>query len=147
MKQLMIRLLNMVVIIGALCVYQNYANVRAAAVSAYEAEVEAARKLQAEYDAMLAESEENSMKDGVYTGTGTGFGGEILVEVEVKDHRIAGIEILSAEGEDSAYFSQAKTLLDEILLSQDTDIDTVSGATFSSRGILDAVADALEEGQ
>ncbi len=137
----------MFLIIGALCVYQNYANVRAEAVSAYEAEEEAARKLQAEYDAMLAQSEENSRKDGVFTGKGNGFGGEIEVEVKGKDHQITEIEILSAEGEDSAYLSQAKTVLDKIILSQNINVDTVSGATFSSTGILDAVADALEEGQ
>lgn len=36
------------------------------------------------------------------------------------------------------------TLLEDIPLYQSVDLDTVSGATFSSNGILDAAADALE---
>lgn len=147
MKQLMVRMMNLVLIVGALCIYQNHANVRADEVAAYEAQVAEANQLQAEYDAMLAQAEDSGLQDGVYAGTGSGFGGDIVIEVTVSNHQIVKIEILSAEGEDSAYLSQAKSLIDEILLSQNVDVDTVSGATFSSRGILDAVANALEEQQ
>ena len=47
------------------------------------------------------------------------------------------------QGEDSAYLSQAESVIDSILSAQSTDVDTVSGATFSSTGILNAVDDAL----
>ena len=43
----------------------------------------------------------------------------------------------------SAYLSQAESVIDSILSAQSTDVDTVSGATFSSTGILNAVDDAL----
>ena len=52
-------------------------------------------------------------------------------------------DLLSAPGEDSAYLSQAESVIDSILSAQSTDVDTVSGATFSSTGILNAVDEAL----
>ena len=49
----------------------------------------------------------------------------------------------SASGEDSAYLSQAEGVINSIISAQSTDVDTVSGATFSSTGIINAVNDAL----
>lgn len=63
---------------------------------------------------------------------------EAVEETEEKDEEPAAV------GEDNAYLSQAVTLLEDIPLYQSVDLDTVSGATFSSNGILDAAADALE---
>ena len=74
-------------------------------------------------------------KDGTYIGDGQGFGGNI--------HTLTDIQVVSAEKEDSAYLSQGKAVIDRILEAQSTDVDTVSGATFSSTGILMAVEDAL----
>ncbi len=83
--------------------------------------------------------------DGIWEGTGVGFGGDIRVSVTVKDGKIISVEILSAESEDPAYFEMAKVLPDNIIKEQSTEIDTVSGATYSSNGILDAAADALSK--
>ncbi len=48
--------------------------------------------------------------------------------------------------DDEQYFSRAKnTIISEILSAQSVDVDTVSGATYSSNGILEAVADALNQ--
>ena len=82
-------------------------------------------------------------KDGTYEGTGMGFGGEITVSVTVADGKVAEITVLSADGEDPAYYDQALAVLDEIVSAQSADVDTVSGATFSSTGLIDAAADAL----
>lgn len=118
----------------------------------YEGQMEA--RLLSSVDAGEAESgEKNSagkkksgqteLEDGVYTGTGTGFGGQIKVSVTIKDKKITGIEILSAPGEDSSFLAKAKGVIDRILEAQTADVDTVSGATYSSRGILAAVKNAL----
>lgn len=88
-------------------------------------------------------SEENYYKDGDYTGSGQGFGGTIEVQVTLKNDEITAIQVTSASGEDSAYLSQAEAVIDSIISAQSTDVDTVSGATFSSTGILNAVDDAL----
>ena len=82
-------------------------------------------------------------KDGTYTGDGEGFGGNIQVQITIADDTLTDIQVVSAEKEDSAYLSQGKAVIDRILEAQSTDVDTVSGATFSSTGILMAVEDAL----
>ena len=84
-------------------------------------------------------------KDGTYTGAAQGFGGVIRVSVTVDENEITEIEVLSSEGEDAAYFSQAETLNAKILQKQNTDLDAVTGATLSSIGLLDAVDAALEQ--
>ena len=86
-------------------------------------------------------------EDGVFEGQGVGFGGEIAVTVTVDGGRIAAVDVLSADGEDPAYFAEAEGVTDRILAEQSMEVDTVSGATFSSRGILEAVRNALETGK
>ena len=87
--------------------------------------------------------EENAYKDGTYTGSGQGFGGAIEVQVTLENDSITDIQVTSAPGEDSAYLSQAEGVINSIISAQSTDVDTVSGATFSSTGIINAVNDAL----
>lgn len=81
--------------------------------------------------------------DGVYTGTGTGFRGEMSVEVTVKSEQITKIEVTKTT-DDAKWFDRAySTIASEIISSQKADVDTVSGATYSSMGIKEAVANAL----
>ena len=94
-----------------------------------------------------AEDEEQAkgsfdLEDGVYQGTGTGYRGDITVAVKIKDKQIASIEILSAS-DDEPFFGRAKGLIDQIIKKQSTKVDTVSGATYSSKGIISAVKNAL----
>lgn len=94
-----------------------------------------------------AEDEEQAkgsfdLEDGVYQGTGTGHRGDITVAVKIKDKQIASIEILSAS-DDEPFFGRAKGLIDQIIKKQSTKVDTVSGATYSSKGIISAVKNAL----
>jgi len=93
-------------------------------------------------DTATADSD-NVYKDGTYTGEAEGYGGTIQVEVTLTGDEITSINVVSAPGEDSAYLSQAESVIDSILSAQSTDVDTVSGATFSSTGILNAVDAAL----
>ena len=74
---------------------------------------------------------------------GQGFGGTIQVEVTLENDTITDIQVVSAPGEDSAYLSQGEGVISTILAAQSTDVDTISGATFSSTGIINAVNDAL----
>lgn len=89
------------------------------------------------------ESEDLVYKNGTYTGDGQGFGGNIQVQVTLEDDTITDIQVVSAPGEDSAYLSQGQGVISTILAAQSTDVDTISGATFSSTGIINAVNDAL----
>lgn len=81
--------------------------------------------------------------DGTYTGQGQGFKSTITVEVVVEDGKITAINILG-QGEtpflsDAAFDAVPKA----IIAAQSTDVDTVTGATGTSKGIIAAVKDAL----
>lgn len=82
------------------------------------------------------------LTDGVYKGTGTGYAGDITVAVQIKDKQIVAIDILSSS-DDVAFFKRAQAVIDKIIEGQTLDVDTVSGATYSSRGIISAVKNAL----
>lgn len=87
--------------------------------------------------------ENNGFTDGVYTGTGTGYRGETEVSVTVSGGKITDITVLSYR-DDERFFRQAQnTIISDILASQSTNVQTVSGATYSSQGIIEAVSDAL----
>lgn len=83
------------------------------------------------------------LEDGVYYGTGTGFAGNIKVAVTIKDKTITEIEIVSVEGDDETFFNRAKGVIDRIIEAQSLEVDAVSGATYSSNGIINAVKNAL----
>lgn len=90
-----------------------------------------------------SDDSENVYKDGTYTGSAQGFGGTITVQVTLASDEITDIQVTSAPGEDSAYLSQGEGVISSIISAQSTDVDTVSGATFSFTGIINAVVDAL----
>ena len=82
------------------------------------------------------------LADGFYKGSGTGFAGTVSVSVEIKDKSIVAINILSTQ-DDEAFFNRAKGVIDKIIAGQILDVDVVSGATYSSNGIISAVKNAL----
>ena len=89
--------------------------------------------------------ESGSWKDGTYTGSGKGFGGNISVKVTVKDGKIKSIDVTSASGETASYFSKAKGIIPKMISGQTTNVDVASGATYSSNGIIKAVRNALSK--
>lgn len=87
--------------------------------------------------------EKGNYKDGVYTGVGEGFRGTTEVQVTVENGYIADITILSFKDDQEFFYKAQSAVINAILTEQTTDVSTVSGATFSSNSIMDAVADAL----
>lgn len=79
-----------------------------------------------------AATPESKWKDGVYQGEGSGFAGSILVEVTIENGAIANIEVVDYGNNDEAYVNMAVGVIDEMLETQSSEVDTVSGATFSS---------------
>ena len=75
---------------------------------------------------------------------GTGNAG-YEADVFVKDGKIEAVEVTSAEKEDSAYLAMAEDIIPKIIEAQSVEVDTISGATFSSTGIKDATEQALEQ--
>ena len=83
------------------------------------------------------------VKDGTYKGSANGYGGKVTVNVTVSKKTMTAIDVVSASGETDSFFNRAKGVIDEMLTTQSTDVDVVSGATYSSNGIIGAVKNAL----
>ena len=82
--------------------------------------------------------------DGVYTGVGEGYGGDIAATMVLQDKTIKAILLTDHKNEDDRYFKRAKKVVDTIIEKQSLSVDTVSGATYSSKGIIEAVSNAME---
>lgn len=88
-----------------------------------------------------------SYKDGTYSGEGMGNNGKINVDVTIKDGSIDSIEITKFL-DDEEYFDvsvDGETMIGRVIDAQGTDVDGISGATYSSEGFISAVESALEQ--
>ena len=89
----------------------------------------------------------SGLADGIYTGTAYGYDGDITVKVTIENGKITAIEA-SSEEEDQWYFEQAeKSVIAGIIASQSCEVDAVSGATYSSKGIMEAAAGAIAKAE
>ena len=158
MKDLMVRIFSVLLIVIALIGYNMTVQVR-------EKDNEIAKinsqlqysKQEAEYyktqfielSGIEEENKESESKynDGIYEGTAMGFGGDITVSVEIENGSIKSINVTKASGEDGAYLEMAKDIINNIIEAGDADVDTVSGATFSSTGIKNATIEALSSAE
>lgn len=103
-------------------------------------------------EAYIQASQETETAGGAYTdgeweGEAQGFGGLVSVRATVENGQISRIEIVSAEKEDKTYLSMAEAMLPAMVEARSADVDTISGATFSSEGIKNAAAQALEKAE
>lgn len=100
-------------------------------------------------DAAINTAEQNldsRFQDGTYSGSGEGYRGTVTVSVKVEQGTITGLTIENAE-DDQTYLDRAKSgIFSEIMKKQSAEeIDTVSGATYSSKGLIEATQNALKE--
>lgn len=86
-----------------------------------------------------------AFKDGSYKGSAKGYKGPIDVEVSVKGGKIAEVKILK-HGEDRPK-SALLEIPKRIVQTQKTEVDAVTGATFTSKGVCKAVDAALASAQ
>ena len=90
-----------------------------------------------------------NFQNGIYTGTGEGYRGKVTVTVKVADGKITEL-VLNDYADDKSYMERAKNrIFQEMISRQNTDVDAVSGATYSSNGLIEAVNKALgnDEGE
>lgn len=79
------------------------------------------------------------MRDGLYTGRGIGFGGNIQVQVNISNNKIININVLEHD-ETSGYYEEVfKNVAKDIIENQNLSVDAISGATVTSRGFINAV--------
>lgn len=89
---------------------------------------------------------EGAYKDGTYEGSAQGYYGLVTLAVTVKGNAVTKIDVVS-HSDTQSYWNKAAVLMDKIIETQSTDLDTVSGATYSSEGILGAVNSALKKAE
>ena len=141
MREFWVRLVSMLAIVGVLLGYNSVLDVRAKEDEIARLSAQVAGNGQSD----SGNGGSTNYKDGTYTGEADGFGGTIQVEVKIEKSKIAEINVISAEKEDGAYLSMAKDMIPKIIDAQSADIDTISGATFSSTGIKNATKQALDK--
>lgn len=78
-----------------------------------------------------------NFNDGIYVGKDE----YVTLEVEVANHNIVSIEILKNKPGD--YAASAEKVTDRVISAQNLDVDTISGATTTSKKILSAISSAL----
>ena len=134
-----VKLINMLLILAFIAVYQSVALGRA------EQEAQALEEAQA-YAAEQRETAgiESIYNDGVYSGSAQGYGGTISVEVTIENDVITDIKAVSHGGEDAAYWDMAKDMIPAMIQAQSPNVDSVSGATMTSVGLHNAVTVALQ---
>ncbi len=148
MKTFWVRVVNLVLIAALIIGYNTVLTLRDKddQIAKLTAELESANLYkQAVLQSQDAAASGGAYTNGVWQGMAQGFGGDIQVEVTVEGGSITDISIVSAEKEDGAYLSMAEDIIPKIIDAQSADVDTISGATFSSTGIKNAVTQALEE--
>ncbi|MCR3956628.1 MAG: FMN-binding protein [Gudongella sp.] len=89
----------------------------------------------------IVEADLQNMEDGQYIGEYSSPPVSAKVQVELKDGIIRDIVILDhghGQGE------PAEIIVEDVIAQQRIDVDSIAGATYSSRVILRAVEDALK---
>ena len=89
--------------------------------------------------------QDTGIKDGTYTGVGTGYGGNITADVTFRDQKISEIEVTGEYETETVSDSAIENIPKYIKDNQSLKVDVSSGATQTSRGIIDAVGDAIEK--
>lgn len=92
----------------------------------------------------ISSTSKNNKVSGKFKGSGKGFRGKVDVNVELKEGKITGVEVLDYS-DDEDWFEKARKIIDNIVSKNSPNVDSVSGATYSSNGIKSAVVDALSK--
>ena len=148
MKIFIIKAINLGLICVILYGYQSYAMDYKGQIEEYEEDAVGKAWNEAgtiQKEEITENNSENLFQDGIYEGSGAGFGGEIRVQVEICDGKIFSVKILSAENETADYLKSAERILTDVVKKQSIEVDTISGATLSSNGILEGIRNALED--
>ncbi len=81
--------------------------------------------------------------DGTYTGEATGYKDGLTVSIVIESNTITSITITGHNETPGFYENAVASVPEAIISTQTTDVDTVSGATRTSEGIIVAVENAL----
>lgn len=98
--------------------------------------------------AALCAGAQAAYKDGTYTGEGNGNASKIQVEVTVAGGKVAAVKVLKHGETEMLLKAAQKSIAKKVIANNGTEgVQTLSGATNSSKGILEAVNNALKSAQ
>lgn len=133
-KNFIFKSVNAAALVALVAGFSSWATVVAANEAAVQQQIQEAER---------ASSRGPYAADGTFSGSAQGYGGQVTSQVEIENGYIKSVAIVDASNETPAYFSQAQRLTSDIEAAQSTNVDVVSGATFSSAGIINGVNEAL----
>lgn len=91
-------------------------------------------------DIDITEPEMNTISDGTYRGSYSAFPVSAIVDVTAQNSKIIEIRIVKhVHGQGS----EAEVITDDVISRQSVNVESISGATYSSKVILLAIQDAL----
>ena len=127
---------NLVIVVAALVMFSMWA----AKANAHDEMVEQ----------QIAEAERAANRgpyatDGSFEGSAKGYGGQVKMRVAIENGYIDAVEIVDASSEDQAWLDMCVGLPAKIVKEQTTSIDVVSGATYTSAGMLNGATEALQK--
>lgn len=129
----------------AACGGSSSTTVASTATSTSTATSEAASSEAASSEAASSEAAAADNGDSVtLTGEADGFGGKITATVVMSGDTITDVTFDGPDETPDVGGAALETLADEVVAANGTDIDTVSGATFTSQGCIDAAQAALD---
>lgn len=135
-RNYIVKALNIVVVVGLIVWFSAWAAQTQQADAAVQKQIQ---------DAERAANRGPYVTDGAFLGTAQGYGGSVTVRVTIDNGYIEQVDIVSAENEDAPYLDQTRRLLTDVVNANTSSVDTVSGATFTSAGILNGVTEALQK--
>lgn len=93
-----------------------------------------------------AQEQTYRFKNGTFEGTGEGYSGKVRVSITIENDTITAFSA-NADDDDPDFFDDAKSkVIPQIKSSLSAEgIDACSGATYSSKGIIEAAKNALEQ--
>lgn len=84
-------------------------------------------------------------EDGTFYGTGTGHGGPIKAEVVIEKGKISKVEAVEHQETPGIGDAALEKISGEVIKSQTAEVDSVTGATITSNGFIQAIDNALSQ--
>ncbi|MDD2482285.1 MAG: 4Fe-4S binding protein [Lutispora sp.] len=86
-----------------------------------------------------------NLKDGTYQGEAKGFAARIVTQVKIKDGQLAEINVISHHESKGWYEEVFMVVPREVIRKQKLQVDGISGATKTSKGLIKSIESALQK--
>ncbi|QCX34720.1 FMN-binding protein [Caloramator sp. E03] len=84
-------------------------------------------------------------KEGTYYGVGEGHVGKIKIELATDKYHIKEIRVIEDEEIPIIAKKVYEIIPKKVIKANSTDVEVVTGATYTSKGLIDAINDALKK--